>query len=113
MNCPNGTLFALVDIFQFDPPGYQTDDLLGGFSVVQFVFPVEVFGKDFGMETIVLIDPGSKLHGFVNDLFVFLLLDGQDYGAIMSLGWLPCRSAGHDSPLRFAKNKGIMTFLEI
>ena len=78
---------------------------------MQFIVSVEMVGKDFGMEAIVVIDPDSKLLGSGNDWSVFLLLDGQDDGTIMSLGGLLCRSTGHDSPhspLCFAKNRVIM-----
>jgi hypothetical protein len=64
MDCPN---FAVL---QFDPSGHHAV-LFGRAMVVQFVFSIEVFGKDFGMEAIILIDPGSKLLGCPNDLFVY------------------------------------------
>ena len=84
-------------VSKFDPPGHETG-FCRGLVVVQCVFAREGCGKDFWVETIILIEPNSKLHGFVNDLLVFLLRHGQDDGTFISLGWLPCRSGGHNYP---------------
>jgi hypothetical protein len=70
-----------VSVSQLDA-SFEYAGYVGSVFVVEFVSFRKRFGKNFVILAILFVEPHPKWRGIKDDLFVFLLVDHQNYGTI-------------------------------